>query len=506
MTVSLIRLDQLNKPNAFDDTLSAVTIAGIEASAVDEQDVSDALISQIKRILYGDSNGNWFDDPGSMSLSALAARPDMAAKLALFWRINLTDNTVGAGENWVLLDASGQQPNRNIAIAGTAKGAVSAQLAGAVGSHALTEVSGSNALKPKNLVEIFDAATGDALLSASRRIWGLLQVGTAATDGNAFGLTGDDLGQISFVRPNATFDDLEACPAADIAGHAFCYAFSNRNDLANHAEDEFRGDLVNVDPGPNLSLDSAYDGGATMDVDASDLDIRLSNTKSMIVRKVGGNILFEVTRTDAGTADTVLIGADVDVLDVNAASSDFAEGISVDTGGQAVNVGTTAVGVLDSASIETRANTGDNIVSSVAGDVKFQTDRETTPIPLDDATVGPISTLGGGTYASVAAAIAAALTSGGVTLATKVFVAGANYAQGANIPAATLDLTAYEVDTNSPASPNVFIFLNGRLLLGGNGTTKNDVYDGTTPASGDIKVDFPKGIKVGDVVISVGLI
>ena len=49
------------------------------------------------------------------------------------------------------------------------------------------------------------------------------------------------------------------------------------------------------------------------------------------------------------------------------------------------------------------------------------------------------------------------------------------------------------------------LFLNGRLLYGGNPTTKNDVYEGDTPANGDIKVDFPKGVKTGDIFISIGL-
>jgi hypothetical protein len=504
MTVSLIRVSQLHKPDTFDDTLSASTIAGVESAGIDAQDISDALISQVKRIIYGDDSGNWYDDPATKSLTALAARPDMAAKLVVFWRLNLTDVGVGSGENWALLASSNQPPNRNIAIAGTAKGAVTAKLSGAIGSNSLTEIAGSNALKPKNLVAIFDGATGDALLSANRRIWGLLQVGSAATDGNAFGLTGNDEGQISFVRPNATFDDLEACPVGDIQGKTVIYAFSNRNDLSSHVEDEFRGDLVDVDPGANVSLDNAYDGGATMDADGSDVDIRLSDTVSFIIRKASGDPMVQVTRTDAGSADVVTIGSNVDTLDINAAATDFAEGIAVDSGGQTINVGKTAVGVIDSTSIETRATTGDNTVSSVDGDVLFQTAQETTPIPLDDATTGPISTIGGGSYASVAAAIAAAMAAGGVTLTTKVFVAGSAYAQGANIPAATLSLSDYTLDTESPAVPSLLLFLNGRLLHGGNGTTKNDIYAGTTPASGDAKVDFPKGIKSGDVLISVG--
>ncbi len=58
---------------------------------------------------------------------------------------------------------------------------------------------------------------------------------------------------------------------------------------------------------------------------------------------------------------------------------------------------------------------------------------------------------------------------------------------------------------NTPSGVDTFVFLNGRLLYGGNATTNNDVYAGTTPASGDIKVDFPGGVKSGDVFIAIQL-
>lgn len=511
MTVSLIRIDQLHKPDQFDDTLNAAAVAGIEASAVDFADISDGLISQIKRIIHGSDAGNWHDDPENVftndaTLKDLSDRATLEGKLILTNRLNLNDISVPASQNYVALTTTGK-PDKNIAIAATTKGGVCAQLAGAIGSHSLDEVAGANPLRPKNLVWVFDGATGDPITSSDRRVYALLQVGSAATDGNAYGDSGNDQGQLSFVRPDASYADLEACPVADIESQSIIYAFAWRESLNDKPEDAFRGDIETADPqaGVTVSLDAAYNGGTYMEADGADVDIRLADTVNWIFRKgSGGAILFQVQRNDAGT-DAVQVASAVDSFDVDAADSDFAQGISVDTTDQTINVGKTAVGVIDSASIETRATTGNNEVSAPSGDVQFQTVRETSALPLDDATAGPISGLSGGPYASVSAAISAALAGGGITLDTNVFVSGSNYGQGVNIPAATFDLTTHTLDMNTPANTDTYLFLNGRLLHGGNGTTNNDVYAGTTPANGDIMVDFPKGIKSGDVIISIAL-
>lgn len=517
MTVSLQRLDQVHKPDAFDDTRNAASIAGSEAADVDYSDHNNAAISQLKRLMYGDAAGNWHDNPGAIgpgssdaSLVAISNKGFTDDKNILAYRLNLTDVTVPAAQNWAELTTAGWPPDRNIAFGATAVGAVCVQLVGGTGAHDLAENSGSNPLRPKNIAQVFDATTGDPIISGGRRVYALLQTGNLATDGNAFALSGSDKGQYSFVRPNATYDDLEACPVVDIASTAIVVAFTERNTLADMPEESFRGDLESADPGAGVgtSLDDAYNGGAFITVDSGDLDWRLADTKGLTIRKgVGGVLLFEVRRTDAGTADLVKVGADVDLFDVDAADNDFAQGVKVDTADQTINVGVTAVGVIDSTSIETRATTGDNEMSAPSGDCQFQTVRETTALPLDDATVGKISALPGGPYASISAAIKGALdgAGGAVALAFNTFVAGANYAQGANIPGATLDLTAYTVDANTPAATDAFVFLNGRLLFGGNVTTKNDIYVGTTPASGDLKVDFAKGIKTGDVILTIGL-
>lgn len=513
MAISLQRIDQLHKPDSFDDSLNAASVAGIEGAAVDYADFQEGILSQIKRILYADTAGNWHDNPGAVggadgSLVALAARTNPDNKLILKWRLRLGDVVVPTAQNWVALGV-GEFPSHVIAVANTVKGAVVSQLVGAIGAHSLAENAGSNNVQPRNLIAVFDGATGDQITSSGRVVWALLQVGNLATDGNAFAATGNDQGQLSFVRPNATFDDLEACPVADVENKTFVYAYTQRNDMGSFEEIAYRGDISGADPGSGgvtVSLDSAYDGGEFMNVDGSDVDIRLADTKSWVVRKgTGGVVLWQIKRTDAGTADEITIGSNVDIFNNDAAANDFAQGLDVDTADQKIGVGTAGVGVIDSASLEVRATTGNAEISAASGDVQFQTVRETTALPLDDATAGKVSALAGGPHASISAAIAYAMTVGGADFTVKIFVAASNYAQDVNVPAASLDLSVFSIDMNTPSGVSALVFLNGRLLHGGNVTTQNDVYVGTTPANGDLKFDFTKGIKSGDVLITVGL-
>lgn len=510
MTPTLLRLEQIRKTDDPDDTLDAAAIAGIEGSAIDGLDFLKGELSQVKRIIHGGDGGNWYDNivsvhGGNASLKALYNRATLEGKNILTYLLVLNDLTVTALQNWMELTGA-YKPGKVIAYGASAIGANCAKLAGAIGSHSLTENSGSDNLHPKNLVQCFDGDTGDAILSDGRRVSGLLQVGTAATDGNAFGDSGNDQGQISFVRPNATFDDLEACPVGDIAGKKVVYAFTRRDSLSGTEEVSFRGDLDAIDPaGVNVSLDSAYDGGNYMTVDGSDVDIRLADTKSWTFRKgSGGAVLVTIKRTDAGTADEFLVDSAVDKFTVKSATPVFNEGVKVDDDGQDLNLGVSAVGQIDSPSL-TLASTSTDVLLNAADDILLQTVRETTPLPLDDATAGKISTLFSQSFASVAAAIKYAGEHGGVDMALKITTLGGNYAQGDNIPGAVQNVTANPIDMNTPAGVTQLVFLNGRLLLGGNGTTKNDVYAGTTPASGDIKVDFTKGVKIGDVFISVVL-
>ena len=138
--------------------------------------------------------------------------------------------------------------------------------------------------------------------------------------------------------------------------------------------------------------------------------------------------------------------------------------------------------------------------ASADDDVEFTT-TEDTALPLTDATSGSIASLFGGSHASIGAAIQAAGSIANISL--KVTTLASDYAQDVNVPGAIQDITTYPIDMESPGDVEQLIFLNGILMTGGNGTTNNDVYAGTTPANGDVKFDHPDGVSTGDIIISV---
>jgi hypothetical protein len=321
----------------------------------------------------------------------------------------------------------------------------------------------------------------------------------------------------------------------------------------------------------NVTLDNAVDNqGATPVTQQTDIEWRIDDDDEFrFETSDGGRTLLAVKPTAA--SDGIEVNADAVDINVGAAGTvDIDNGITVDSGGQSINLGVTA-GQVDSTSLKLAATAGlaevegvgvtldgtvgaggpitvdgDNLDADFGGDadshliidpasatkrtlliaarnsgaavadleleadgdVLFETAQETTPIPLDDSTTGAISALPGGPHASIAAAIDYAIGVGGVDVTFDIYVAAANFAQGVNIPGVTLDLTVYDEDMGTPASPgtpDLFLFLNGRLIRGASGTGIGDWYAGDTPASGDIKVDFPKGIKSGDVIITIGL-
>lgn len=76
MAKQLIRLKESRKSDAFDDQKSAAQISTSESTSENYQQFLDYLLSQVKRIIHGDSAGKWYDDPatvfgGDASLRAL---------------------------------------------------------------------------------------------------------------------------------------------------------------------------------------------------------------------------------------------------------------------------------------------------------------------------------------------------------------------------------------------------------------------------------------------------
>lgn len=464
-----------------------------DANAVTIKDSLDFVCSQLADML---GEVNWTDAP-DLSIASMAAKKWLDDYLALRDYLHLgADVAVPASQNYVVLSAaSSETPSRNVAIVSTTKGAVAAELAGAVGSHALTEVTGANALNPYNLCIVMDASTGDPIKSANRQVYALLQVDNGAVDGDPFDDSGNQ-GQLSFVRPNATYDDLEACPVADIESTSIIYAYADREALNLWDPSDFRRSSVLVDlaaAGVSVTMDIAYDGGSTVNVDNTNVDFRLTDTKHFYISdSTGAAHILDVHAEAAGDAIGINApgGISISAGDISAPSNK-ATFNSVEVGGAAGRVAST---------------TGDLDLRG-ADDITFVTVRETTPLPLDDATTGAISALEGGPHASVSAAIKYAIDHGMDFNLGVYQVSGGPYTQGTNIPAAAgISIASpHSLDMNTPSGVDTFVFLNGRLQWGGNGTTKNDVYAGDVPGNGDLKFDHTGPILNGDVIITLQL-
>lgn len=399
-----------------------------------------------------------------------------------------------SGANWKVLSAAGTEtPSRDVSTVATTPGAVCAELgASELNTHKMTEIAGSNALNPLNLCIVFDATTGDPLLSSYRQIYALLQVEDGAVDGDPFD-DANNQGQLSFVRPNATYDDLEACPIADIAGKSINYCYADRELLSAWSPQDFRRSAILVDlaaPGVAQSLDIAYNGGSQVAVDDTNVDWRLTDTKHFYISdSTGADKILDVAAASGG--DTISIDAPGNITIVDgdiAGGTNKATWNSVEVGGATGQVASTG---------------GADLVLVGADDITFTTVRQSA-LPLDDVTAGPISALTGGPFTSVSAAIKYAIEHG-VDFNLGVTVLASNYGRDVNVPGGAGGLnigSPHSIDMNTPGTVDTFLFLNGRLLYGGNGTTNNDVYAGTTPANGDIKFDFPAGVRTGDVVIA----
>jgi hypothetical protein len=395
----------------------------------------------------------------------------------------------GAGNSVTLVQASSETPSRKIAIATTVSGAVCAKLSTLIGCAALTKISGDVALTPQNLVYVVDADTGDIIPSGLRTVYGLLQVESTATDNTDFDDSSNQA-QITFVRANSTYTDLELVPAADIAGKKIIYSYGDREALNLWSQSDWRRQAVVVDISAAAianSLDLAYNGGSQVAVDDTEVDWRLTDTKHFYISDSGGSArILDVLAASGGDSITINAPGGVGITGDLTISTDQATINGVVVGGSAGTVATTS---------------GDLCLVG-ADDIMLTTVRQSA-LPLDDVTAGPISALAGGPHASVAAAIKYAIEHGKVKVG--VFVAGRAYSRDENIPAGTggisLD-TPHSGDMNTPAGVDTFLFWNGVLKFGGNGTTQNDWYAGTTPASGDVKVDHPGGARNGDVLIT----
>jgi hypothetical protein len=458
--------------------------------------------SQIKRLFLADASGDWYQDVDTIGgvkrgIKALATDLlDIEQKKLIIRTTVLTDVSVTAAQNWEILSFAGSEtPTRPIATGANTQGAVailSAFSGAGFNVHEMLEVAGVNAINPKNLLGVRDSTTGQPVQSASRDVFGLLQVESTATDGGAFNDTSaGNRGKISFVRMTVGLDDLEACPVADIAGKTINYFYRDRYFFDFIPEQAFASDFSFVDQtaSTDVTLDQAIDNQSGPATQQQNIDWRIDDTFTLDFQdSTGGTNLLRIAPNAAGDE----IEINIDVLDINnTLDADFLNGAVFDSGSAApVRVGVTA-GYVDTASADLGIRAGAELFLDDANQTG-STWAQTAGIKLSDTTAewdafetafGEVSLLN-----AIVAANNSSARSKTVAIVTANVAADADVGGvggGANLDA---QLGNYSLVT---FLTDVDVYLNGNLLRNGaNAAANHDVYPGTSAANGQLKFEF----------------
>ena len=431
----------------------------------------------------------------------------------------------GAGGDVEILGA-GELPTQTTAAVGavTTLGTVVATATSFL-TAGLDEVAGSNALSPKNLIEIVDGTTGDPILTygvgaspAGKRIWALLQGESGLTDGGTITDTTTTRVQLSFVIANATNDDLILVDGAEMSGKTINYSYRERIRLEDLTEGDFL-DTAAIDIGAGAvtpTRQNSYDNQGTTPVDVTTnatLDLEGPGLIWAIRDDLEAN-LFVITEGSAGGTSTVQIATDVDTFDVNAAVNDFLNGASFDTGaaGTTINVGVTpnqidsggALKVLSTAAdLSLAAGLELNLTDSYrAGSTWSLADGimlATSSTEWDDfeTTFGEVSLLAAITAAgNISPQITKDFANVTVTTTADNDVSNAD----GNLDAVLGDFSLGDFLSDHD------LYLNGQLLRpGANSGANNDYYPGTSLAQGpgDSQLKFEFTLKTNDVLCAI---
>jgi hypothetical protein len=406
--------------------------------------------------------------------------------------MTIVQPTGGAGDVVVLSAASSETPGDTAAI-GTGLGAVVSVLSGDVGSWALTNIAGTSAVNPKNMVWLRDHENHDGLTSDDKQIYGLLQAESGVGQGDTFNDT-DKQVQISFFRIAAD-DTLEHVPVADIGGQTIEYVYSKRVTLDTVPEDSYFPSVFFTDGAASVdvTLNNAIDGqGTTPATQDTNIFWDLSTAGvSTTWRDALAASLFKIIEGSTGGTSEIEIGGDVDVFDVNAVENDFANGVKVATGGTEIDIGVTAGHVETTGSDDLHVQAGGELYlddGNQTGSTWAQTDGiklSETQAEWDtfEAEFGEVSLLN---------AIAQAKNTGGLTRTKVVAVVSTNIAADADAggPATANNLDANLTDYSGVTFlTDMDVFLNGVLLRpGADAAANNDYYPGSTAVQ--LKFEF----------------
>jgi len=511
---------QIYSSDTYDDTITP-SLANYETNPAHIETDLNTLRSQIQNFLNRDGasfpTGNWYDDltqPTSLENGTIRGIDATNAALHLVEKKRVlrdvydpgNDVTVGNGDNFVIL-AVGELPTNTTAAIGsvTTLGTVGAYDSVFTG-NTLDEVSGTNALNPKNLCMVTDASTGDPILSSGRVIYALFQT-ESNTDGSTMTGTTPNRAKLSFVRPNSTFDDLEACPVGDIEDAVINYATRERVRLEDLTEQDFlKGAVVDVPAGSTPTRQSIYDNQGTTAVNVttnSTLDLEGAGLYWEIRDDLEAR-LFAIIEGSAGGTSVVQVASDTDTFDVDAAANDFLNGASFDTGaaGTTIDIGVTAANEINSGgSLAVRAGGSADLTLDGNGgelyldDINFSTEASwsqagvkvtetTTEITTYETNFGGEVSL----FNAINQAYSRSSRVKGYAIVTSDVAADTDVA---NTTAGNLDQDLPDYSGVGTFVDDVDVYLNGELLRNGADAAANhDVYPGTTPSVGMLKFEF----------------
>lgn len=500
---------QIRNSDVYDDTLGAgFTLESGQATL--EGDLN-ALRSQAKRFLWADNSGDWYADVNAPSTLDTGAKRginnlntdlhELERKRVLVSVTNLTDVTVGAGNNFVVL-GGGQLPSNTKAAVGasTTRGVVAAHNS-SFGTHSLAEVSGGSAISPKNLCEVVDGSTRDQILSSGRVVYALFQTESSSDNSTMTGST-PSRAQLSFVRINATGDDLEAVPFADIEGRVINYASVERKALDDLNESDFlRGAVLDVASSTTVTLQAAMANQGSTPVDLttnSIIDLEGPSLSWGIRDDLQAN-LFRVIEGSATDSSQVSVDSAVDTFNVDAVVNDFAQGLRAATSSQRIDVGVTAGTIESTGSNDLRLfGAGELLLDD--GNQTGSTWAQTSGMKLSDTAQewSDFETAYGEVSLLRALYLAKTNSRGNKVYANVIANVGADVDVGGTSGGTTLDAQLPNFTTGDFIT-DFDVYLNGTLLRpGATAASNNDYYPGTSQALGQLKFEF--ALKIGDVL------
>lgn len=519
--------NQIFSSEDYNDALSVGS--GLQTTSTNLESDLNAIRTQIRQLLWAGVSGSWYDaitaPSGSNSARGVNTLnldlSDLEQKRFLFRRQNLNIVEIATGSNFALLSVSlGTAPadyavvSHPLLPATMATGTIVAALSGAEGSygaHSMALTSGSSVITPKNLVVIRDAYTGLHLTgSDGRDVYGLMQVESGTLTGQSFNDTVHRT-QISFVHEvviNNT-SSLVPAPAGTVGGRIVEYNYVRRTALDDIPEDAYMSNTIFLDFAEptsgnfamlnDITLDRAIDNQVGTVTQDQNIAIRIAAGFSWTFLS-GSKELWKLVSSNS--EDTLTVAVDR-IAFSSSVPTWFEKGITVDGNGSPINIGVLP-GTINTL-------TGVNLVLSGGNQLKFSDAMGPDSTYLGGAIPFATATFEWNNFSSDfgnATSLLGALHILSQSLSASVRHSRFNAGVTAN-PALANDNITFPTNIDAQLGSyvgrdfkkDVEIYLNGILLLPGTTADQNDVYPGTSAATGDLK--FPYKLKSGSQIAMV---